>query len=72
MKVKYGTMTTPELIAKHDELKKKYFDFRFQAVIGHVENPLMKRTLRKDIARVKTILRQREIAEAAKAPSAAK
>lgn len=67
MKTKYGTMTTPELVAKHDELKKKFFDLRFQMVIGHVENPLQKRNLRRDIARVKTIIHMRNLSEAGKA-----
>jgi large subunit ribosomal protein L29 len=36
-------------------------DFRFQLVIGHVDNPLQKRTLRRQIARLNTLIRQHEL-----------
>jgi large subunit ribosomal protein L29 len=48
-----------ELAAKRDELKKKYFDLRFQMVVGHIENPLQKRVVRRQIARVETLIRLR-------------
>jgi len=51
-----------ELVAKRDELKKEYMDLRFKMVIAHVDNPLQKRTLRREIARVNTLIRQKEIA----------
>lgn len=51
-----------ELVAKRDELKKEYMDLRFKMVIAHVDNPLQKRTIRRDIARVNTLIRQKEIA----------
>jgi large subunit ribosomal protein L29 len=35
-------------------------EFRFQMVIGHVENPLQKRTMRRQIARLNTLIRQQE------------
>lgn len=66
MKNKFKTMTLQELTVKLDELKKEFFDLRFQMVIGHVENPLQKRNIRKDIARVNTMIRAHELAEAAK------
>ena len=40
-----------ELVAKRNDLKKKYMDLRFQAVMSHVENPMQKRTMRREIAR---------------------
>jgi len=43
-----------------EELTKKYFDLRFQMVIGHVENPLQKRTMRRQIARLNTLICQHE------------
>jgi len=49
--------------AKRDELKKKYMDFRFKIVIGHVDNPLQKRTLRRQIARLNTLIHAHERAE---------
>ena len=51
-----------ELIVKRNELKKKYMDLRFQMVIGHVDNPLQKRTMRREIAALNTLIRQKEIA----------
>ena len=60
-----------ELVAKRNDLKKKYMDLRFQAIMGHVDNPMQKRTMRRDIARLNTLIRQHEIAEAKKAVEAA-
>ena len=51
-----------ELVTKRNELKKKYLDLRFQMVIGHVDNPMQKRTLRREIAALNTLIRQQEIA----------
>ena len=39
-----------ELVAKRDELKKEYMDFRFKMVISHVDNPMQKRIMRREIA----------------------
>jgi large subunit ribosomal protein L29 len=52
----------PELVAKRDELNRKYMEFRFQMVIGHVENPLQKRNMRRQIARLNTLIRQHDLA----------
>ena len=51
-----------ELIVKRNELKKKYMDLLFQMVVGHVDNPLQKRTMRREIAALNTLIRQKEIA----------
>ncbi len=51
-----------ELVAQRNELKQKYMDLRFQMVIGHVDNPMQKRTMRRDIARLNTLIRAKEIA----------
>ncbi len=51
-----------ELIVKRNELKKKYMDLRFQMVVGHVDNPLQKRTMRREIAALNTLIRQKELA----------
>lgn len=52
-----------ELIAKRNDLKKKYMDLRFQAVMGHVENPMQKRTMRREIARLNTLIHQQDLAK---------
>jgi large subunit ribosomal protein L29 len=62
MKNSFKNMTLSELKAKRDELKKKYMEFRFKIVIGHVDNPLQKRTMRRQIARLNTLIHAQEIA----------
>jgi large subunit ribosomal protein L29 len=64
MKNSFKDMKRDELVAKRDELRKKYFDLRFQMVVGHAENPLEKRTLRRQIARVETRIRQSDAGQA--------
>jgi large subunit ribosomal protein L29 len=62
MKNSFKNLSFPELKVKRDELNRKYMDFRFQMVIGHVDNPLQKRILRRQIARLNTLIRAQEIA----------
>jgi large subunit ribosomal protein L29 len=71
MKNSFRNLSFPELKAKREELNRKYMEFRFQAVIGHVDNPLQKRTMRRQIARLNTLIRQHEIAEQSQAGQAA-
>jgi large subunit ribosomal protein L29 len=63
MKNSFKNMSFPELKVKRDELSRKYMEFRFQMVIGHVENPLQKRVMRRQIARLNTLIRAEEIAQ---------
>lgn len=56
MKNRYNEVSRPEAVAKLAELKKQFFDLRFKLVLGHVENPLEKRNLRRQIARLNTII----------------
>jgi large subunit ribosomal protein L29 len=65
MKNSFKNLSFAELKVKRAELKKKYMEFRFQVVIGHVENPLQKRSMRRQIARLNTLIHQHELAEAA-------
>jgi large subunit ribosomal protein L29 len=58
MKNSFKDLKPEELLAKREDLKKKYFDLRFQMVVGHVENPLQKRNLRRQIARLETLIGQ--------------
>ena len=55
-------MTNVELCAELDKLKKELFNLRFQHVTGQLENPVKMRELKKEIARVKTIIREKELA----------
>jgi large subunit ribosomal protein L29 len=52
-----------ELEAKLAEAKEELFNLRFQNVTGQLDNPHRLREVRKDIARVLTVMRQRELAE---------
>ena len=53
--------TTAELEAQLTALKKDLFFLRMQHATNQLENPLKIQTVKKDIARVKTILREREL-----------
>mgnify|MGYP001362469177 FL=1 len=59
MKESYKELTLPELVAKREELSKQYFKLRFDKIIGHLENPLELRTLRRKIARLNTRIHQK-------------
>jgi large subunit ribosomal protein L29 len=65
VKNSFKNLSFPELKAKRDELNRKYMELRFQMVVGHVDNPLQKRTMRRQIARLNTLIRAREIAQEA-------
>lgn len=55
-----------ELGEKLRDLKADLFNLRFQHAINQLENPMRLKTVKKDIARVKTVLKQRETASAKK------
>ena len=52
---------TQELLNKVEEYKKELFGLRFQPATGQLENTARIRTVRKNIARIKTIIREREL-----------
>jgi large subunit ribosomal protein L29 len=56
MKDNFKNLSHAELKVKKDELSKKYMEHRFQLVVGHVENRLESRILRRKIARLNTLL----------------
>ncbi len=66
-KKSFKDLSYNELVAKRDELKKQYMDLRFQAVVGHVDNPVQKRTMRRDIARLNTFIHQQDLEKFRKA-----
>ncbi|MGC2063241.1 MAG: 50S ribosomal protein L29 [Thermodesulfovibrionales bacterium] len=49
-----------ELLKKEQDLRKELFNLRFQKATGEIENPMRIRTLRKDIARVLTVLTEKQ------------
>ena len=54
-------LTSAELTSKLKELKSELFNLRFRLAAGQLENPVAIRTCKKDIARVNTELRAREL-----------
>lgn len=54
-------MSTEELQKKLKDLKEELFNLRFQLAINQLENPMRVSAVKKDIARVKTVLRENEI-----------
>ena len=50
-----------ELLKALDESKKELFDLRFERATGSIENPMRIRELRKTIARILTVLKEREM-----------
>ena len=58
---KLKEMSSPELEKELSELKSELFKLRFSLATNGLDNPLKVKEVRKDIARVKTELRQREL-----------
>ncbi len=52
-----------EIESKLDETQEELFNLRFQNATGQLDNYKRLRQLRKDVARIKTVLRERELAE---------
>ena len=61
---KMREMTEVELNTELGKMKKELFNLRFQHVTGQLESPVQMRELKRDIARVKTIIREKELAKA--------
>ncbi|MCI9605652.1 MAG: 50S ribosomal protein L29 [Oscillospiraceae bacterium] len=55
-------MSVSELEAKLSELKKDLFNLRLQHATNQLENPVRIAQVKRDIARVKTIIREQELA----------
>ncbi|MFP4179000.1 MAG: 50S ribosomal protein L29 [Spirochaetaceae bacterium] len=58
MKNKFNDLTYQELVERREQLRKEYMDFRINKVMGHVENPLQERNLRRQISRLNTIIQE--------------
>jgi large subunit ribosomal protein L29 len=56
-------LETKELLAKVEEFKKELFELRFKQATGQLENTARVREVRKSIAKIKTVIRERELAE---------
>ncbi len=60
-------LSPAELESKLKDLKAELFNLRFQLAINQLDNPMRISAVKKDIARVKTVLRQMELNDSAKA-----
>ncbi|NKB80659.1 MAG: 50S ribosomal protein L29 [Nitrospirales bacterium] len=54
-------MEKEELTEKVHQLKQELFHLRCQLAMGRIENPMQIRRARRDVARVKTLLREKEL-----------
>ena len=62
MKMKEITeMTTSELNQKVESLKEELFNLRFRLATGQLDNPMVIKEVKRNIARVKTVIREREL-----------
>ena len=62
MKIEKIRSLSPEELTKEEtRLRKELFNLRFQNVTGQLENPQQMKELKKDIARVKTVIRENEL-----------
>lgn len=57
----FKDMSDSELMEKVKEFKAELFNLRFQQATGQLQNPLVIKDTRRNIARVKTVLREREL-----------
>lgn len=60
-------LTDAELETKLKDLKAELFNLRFQLAINQLDNPMRIRAVKKDIARIQTVLRQNELKDSAQA-----
>ncbi len=61
MKSKYHDLSEQELRERLTELKSEPVSTRFQMATGQAQNPMLIRECKRNIARVKTVIREREI-----------
>ena len=57
----YRTLEADELVGRLKEAKEELFNLRFQAATGQLESHGRLQAVRKDIARIYTVLREREL-----------
>lgn len=58
MRNSFNDLTYSELVTKKEDLHKEYLNLRMNKVLGHMENPLRLRIIRREIARVNTIIHE--------------
>ena len=58
---KIRSMSQAELATEELKLKKELFNLRFQHVTGQLENPMKMKDVKRDIARIKTVIKENEL-----------
>jgi len=61
---KMRELNDAELNIELMKMKKELFNLRFQHVTGQLENPMKMKDVKKNIARVKTVMREKELEDA--------
>ena len=61
MKDSFNDLSYGELLTRRDEIRRQYRDVRFNVVVGHVDNPLLLRTLKRKLARLNTIVHEYDL-----------
>lgn len=56
----FRELTDDELLHKEEELKDQLFKLKFQHALGQLENAMKLKNIKKDLARIKTILREKK------------
>ena len=64
---KIREMSTEELESKLKDLKAELFNLRFQLTINQLDNPMRITAVKKDIARIKTVMRENELKDSVEA-----
>ena len=59
--VKYTEMTSPDLEKELSELKSELFKLKFSLATNALDNPMKIKEVKRNIARINTVLREREL-----------
>lgn len=62
---KIRELSAVEMENKLDDLKKELFNLRFQHAINQLDNPMRMKAVKKEIAIIKTVMRENELRESA-------
>ncbi|MBO7667223.1 MAG: 50S ribosomal protein L29 [Firmicutes bacterium] len=60
-------LTYEELLKKENDLQEELFNLRFRLATGQLDNPMELKSVKKDMARVKTVIRQMDLEKAKQA-----
>ena len=66
---KLRELSDDELVQRERDLVEQLFRLRFQHATGQLDSPITIRSIRRDVARIKTILRERQVSQEGNIPS---